>query len=234
MKLWTGTSGFQYPEWKGKFYPDDLPLSKMLAFYASQLATTEINYTFRSLPSEKTITRWREGTPADFRFALKAPQKITHFSRLRNCMESLSTFAQATEGLGEKRGPVLFQLPPTVKKDASLLREFLRIMPEGMRAAFEFRHDSWFDDETFAVLKTGKAALCIADTEDLKSPLVATANFGYLRLRGGAYTAADIGKWAKYLRGQSVGWSDAFVYFMHEDTCSGPVFAKKLARKMLA
>lgn len=228
MKLWTGTSGFQYPEWKGKFYPAGLATSKMLGFYAERFPTTEINYTFRSLPSDKTIARWRDSTPEDFRFGLKAPQSVTHFAKLRDCEEKLATFQQAVSGLGAKLGPVLFQLPPFLKRDDELLREFLDAMPDDLRVAFEFRHDSWFDDETYESLQGANAALCIADTVDLKTPRVVTADFGYLRLRGGDYHPDDIAEWAAFLHKQRKAWPEAFIYFMHEETGSGPVFAQML------
>ncbi len=233
MKLWTGTSGFQYPEWKGKFYQATLSTAKMLSYYAEQFSTTEINYTFRSLPSEKTIARWLDSTPDDFCFSLKAPQTVTHFAKLRDCQEKLITFHDSVVGLGKKLGPILFQLPPFFKKDVGILREFLTVMPRGLRAAFEFRHDSWFDDEIYGALKEANTALCIADTEDLKTPRVTTADFGYLRLRGGDYKTADLTEWATYLRKQRKVWPETFVYFMHEETGSGPGFAKKLIQERL-
>ena len=153
MNIWIGTSGFQYAEWKGNFYPEDLPAAKMLPFYAERLTTTEINYTFHRIPSPKTIDNWNKLTPEKFRFALKAPQKVTHFAKLRDCTDTLRYFHQTVSALGAKLGPVLFQLPPSFKKDATVLAGFLEEIPSGMRAAFEFRHASWFDDEVFALLK---------------------------------------------------------------------------------
>src|SRR3954451_10607744 len=151
MKLWIGTSGFQYPEWKGegKFYPEGLSTAKMLTYYAGQFNSTESNYTFRSIPSAKTIDRWCTETPDEFRFSLKAPQRITHFAKLRECEAILKAFVDSVKGLGGKMGPVLFQLPPTFKKDAGVLREFLGGASGKLRVAFEFRHESWFDDEIF-------------------------------------------------------------------------------------
>src|SRR5437867_6092562 len=153
MNLWIGTSGFQYAEWKGNFYPEDLPAAKMLPFYAERFSTTEINYTFHRIPAPKTIDNWKAQTPEEFRFALKAPQKITHWSKLRDCADTLEYFCKVATGLGERLGPVLFQLPPAFKKDADVLSSFLREFPS-MRAAFEFRHESWFDDEIFNLLKS--------------------------------------------------------------------------------
>lgn len=230
MNLWIGTSGFQYPEWKGTFYPETLPASKMLPFYAERFSSTEINYTFRRIPSQKTIEGWAQATPARFKFSLKAPQKITHFAKLRACDDTLTYFYKVVSALGDRLGPVLFQLPPSLKKDATLLGDFLRCFPSGMRAAFEFRHPSWFDDEVFAQLKSNNAALCLAESEKLSTPVVATADFGYLRLRREDYTTEDVARWAQAVQAQSGKWSDAFVYFKHEESGLGPKLAGEIAR----
>ena len=234
MKLWIGTSGFQYAEWKGTFYPEKLPASKMLAFYAERLATTEINYSFRRIPSPKAIDGWRDGTPESFRFSLKAPQKITHFAKLRDCRDTLDYFQQVIGGLSDKFGAVLFQLPPSLKKDAPLLGEFLPQLPPGMRAAFEFRHPSWFADEVFEQLKKHSAALCLAESEDLTTPSMPTADFGYLRLRRPDYVDADIARWAAWIREQESRWRDVFVYFKHEECGMGPKFAQQLIGRLQA
>ena len=227
MKFWIGTSGFQYAEWKGNFYPEDLSANKMLPFYAERFPTTEINYTFHRIPSAKTIENWKALTPDNFRFALKAPQKITHWSKLRDCKDTLEYFCRVATGLGERLGPVLFQLPPNFKKDAEVLSSFLRELPS-MRAAFEFRHESWFDDEIFELLKSRNIALCIADTEKLQMPKVATASYGYLRLRREDYQKIDIERWADFVREQESDWQDAFIYFKHEQEGIGPKLAKQL------
>ena len=227
MKLWTGTSGFQYPEWKGKFYPDKMPASKMLAHYATHFSSTEINYTFRQIPSEKTIVNWSSQTPEEFRFSFKAPQRVTHFAKLRGCKDVLQVFAQALQPAAEKRGPVLFQLPPTFTKDVEVLRAFLTDLPKNIRAAFEFRHSSWFDDDTFEVLRHANAALCIAENEELATPGIVTADFGYLRLRREDYTSVPIRKWGAFVSQQTERWSDAFVYFKHEEQAVGPKFARQ-------
>ena len=229
MNLWIGTSGFQYAEWKGTFYPADLSTAKMLPYYAERFSSTEVNYTFHRIPSAKTIDGWCKATPEKFKFSLKAPQKVTHFAKLRNCGDTLRYFHQVICDLEKKLGVVLFQLPPGLKKDATLLREFLNDFPEGMRAAFEFRHDSWFDDETFGLLKGRNVALCIADSEKLTTPIVATADYGYLRLRREDYQDADVTRWTEAIREKAGGWSDAFVYFKHEESGIGP----KLATQML-
>src|SRR6266853_130578 len=203
MNLWIGTSGFQYAEWKGNFYPEDLPAAKMLE-------------------------NWKAQTPENFRFALKAPQKITHWSKLRDCADTLEYFCKIAGGLGERLGPVLFQLPPTFKKDADVLSSFLREFPS-MRAAFEFRHESWFDDEIFDLLRSRDIALCIADTDTIATPKNITADYGYLRLRREDYTEEDVKRWSEFVREQNTNWTDAFIYFKHEESGIGP----KLANEML-
>ena len=201
----------------------------MLPFYAERFSTTEINYTFHRIPSAKTIDNWKQLTPAKFRFALKVPQKITHFAKLRDCADSLEYFCKVISGLGERLGPVLFQLPPNFKKDADVLSSFLRELPS-MRAAFEFRHESWFDDEIFEMLKKQNIALCIADTEKLATPKMATADYGYLRLRREDYGKIDIERWANFVREHSKDWKDVFVYFKHEESGIGPKLAAEMVK----
>jgi uncharacterized protein YecE (DUF72 family) len=227
MKFWIGTSGFQYAEWKGNFYPEDFPASKMLPFYAERFPTTEINYSFHRIPAPKTIDNWKALTPENFRFALKAPQKITHWSKLRDCKDTLEYFCRVVSALGERLGPVLFQLPPNFKKDADALSSFLRELPS-MRAAFEFRHESWFDDEIFEILKARNIALCIADTDTIATPRKITADYGYLRLRREDYKKIDIEHWSKFVREQEANWPDVFIYFKHEESGIGPKLAKQM------
>lgn len=228
MSISIGTSGYQYPEWKGTFYPEKMALAKMLPFYAERFDTTEVNYTFRHIPSRKTIGRWVEMTPERFHFSLKAPQRITHFAKLKDCADTLRYFSQAVAGLEDKLGPILFQLPPSFEKDAERLRSFLQDLPRGLRAAFEFRHPSWFDDEVFALLTEHRAALCIAESADLVTPRVGTADFGYLRLRREDYVEQDIAAWGRFLREQQSQWRETFVYFKHEESGVGPKFAQQL------
>jgi uncharacterized protein YecE (DUF72 family) len=205
-----------------------LPAAKMLPFYSERFSTTEINYTFHRIPSAKTIENWNTLTPESFRFALKAPQKITHWSKLRDCADTLEYFCKVISGLGDRQGPVLFQLPPNFKKDADVLSSFLRELPS-MRAAFEFRHESWFEDDIFGLLKSRNIALCIADTETIATPQKITADYGYLRLRREDYQTIDIERWAKFVGEQNSNWQDAFVYFKHEENGIGP----KLATQMI-
>ena len=228
MNHWIGTSGFQYAEWKGTFYPEDLSTAKMLAFYAERFSTTEVNYTFRRIPSPKTIQNWWEGTPERFKFSLKAPQKVTHFAKLKNCDDTMRYFCQVITDLEAKLGPVLFQLPPNFKKDTAVLADFLACVPAGLRAAFEFRHPSWFDEEVFALLNGKNIALCIAESADLSAPVVATADYGYLRLRREDYAEADMARWADAIKEKEGVWPDVFVYLKHEESGMGPRLAKQL------
>jgi len=227
--IWIGTSGFQYPEWKGKFYPEDLSTKKMLPFYAGKFSTTEINYTFHRIPSEKTLSNWNAETPAQFRFTLKAPKQITHVQRLVGSADTLEYFWKVAQTLGEKLGAVLFQLPPFLKKDLPRLEDFLAVVPSGMKAAFEFRHESWFADDVFAALKNHNAALCIADSESLTTPVVMTSSFGYFRLRD-QYDKADLERWVKIISKERERLGDIFVYFKHEESGAGPEFATQLTK----
>lgn len=229
MKVRVGTSGFQYPEWKGTFYPSDLSTAKMLPYYSERFCTTEINYTFHRIPSAKSIDNWCNATPGNFQFALKAPQKITHFAKLRNCGDTLRYFFGVIASLERKLGPVLFQLPPNLKKDRELLALFLNDLPPTMRAAFEFRHESWLSDEVFELLAQKNVALCIAESEKLSTPVSATADYGYLRLRREDYVAGDIARWSEVIRAQTEKWSDAYVYFKHEESGIGPKLAMQLS-----
>lgn len=200
----------------------------MLPYYASHFSTTEINYSFRRIPSEKALTNWAAATPAEFRFSMKALQEITHIRKLRDCGGVLERFCDALKTLDGKLGAVLFQLPPFLRSDASLLKDFLATIPKGLQSTFEFRHASWFNDETHAALKAAKAALCIADTEELTTPVEATADFGYFRLRNTGYKKTDIARWAKVIGEQQQKWKTTYVYFKHEETGSGPKFARQL------
>ena len=232
MISWIGTSGFQYAEWKGNFYPEDLSTAKMLPYYAARFATTEINYTFHRIPSAKTIDGWCKATPDRFKFSLKAPQKVTHFAKLRNCGDTLRYFYQVIADLETKLGVVLFQLPPAMKKDAALLASFLEECPPTLRTAFEFRHESWLDDEVFALLKGKNVALCIAESEKLATPIVSTADYGYLRLRREDYTEVDVKRWAEAIEAKNDVWSDVFVYFKHEESGTGPKLAAQLTEML--
>jgi uncharacterized protein YecE (DUF72 family) len=227
MHFYVGTSGCSYKEWKGSFYPEKLPAKQMLGFYAERFATVEINNTFYRMPEASVLEAWAAQVPATFRFVLKAPQDITHRKRLKDAGALLLSLVDTARVLKERLGPLLFQLPPNFAKDLARLRAFLALLPARVRAAFEFRHSSWFDDEVFGLLRDHKAALCVADADDdLEVPFVATADWGYLRLRRPDYGTAALKKWAERMRKQE--WTDAFVFFKHEDAGTGPRFAARL------
>jgi uncharacterized protein YecE (DUF72 family) len=220
-----GTSGFSYPPWRGVFYPEKLPARDMLGFYAGAFAAVEINNTFYRMPAPPLLAGWAEQTPPGFRFALKAPQQITHRLRLKEAAEPAREFVRRTEALGEKRGPLLFQLPPNLQADLPRLEGFLAALPRGLEPAVEFRHGSWFQDDTWAILRAHDAALCIADTDDLATPLVATAPFGYARLRREDYSADELGAWARRLRAVE-GWRRVYVFLKHDEAGRAPELAR--------
>jgi uncharacterized protein YecE (DUF72 family) len=223
LRVLSGTSGFSYKEWKGSFYPEDLPAARMLAYYAERLPAVEINNTFYRMPKPALLESWSAEVPESFRFVLKASQRITHFKRLKDAGDEVAYFFGVAAVLGERLGPALFQLPPNLKKDLPRLEAFLETLPRDRRAAFEFRHASWFEDEIFEALRGKKAALCIAEDEELATPLVATAEWGYLRLRRQDYDDAAVAAWAEKVRAQS--WQEAYVFFKHEDAGAGPRLA---------
>jgi uncharacterized protein YecE (DUF72 family) len=231
MKFHIGTSGYSYKEWKGSFYPEKLPAKEMLGFYAQHFSTVEMNNTFYRMPTVEAVEAWAAQVPASFRLVLKAPQTITHRKRLKNVESDVAAFVEAAQALKKRLGPLLFQLPPNMKKDLPRLEEFLKLLPtsskSGVCAAMEFRHESWLDEETYDCLRRYKIALCTADAEDLpKAELIDTAGWGYVRLRREDYTKAKLATWVK--RMQAVGWREIYVLFRHEDTGAGPAFAKLL------
>ena len=221
-----GTSGFSYPEWRGSFYPERFPVGRMLPYYAERFRTVELNNTFYRMPTPAAVAGWRAETPSGFVFALKASRRITHLARLRDVGEPVRLLLEIVHGLGEKLGPLLFQLPPNFRKDASRLADCLALIPPDVRVALEFRHDSWFDEEVYAILRARNAALCVADTEAGTTPLVATADFGYLRLRDREYAREELEGWAVTAR--RAEWREAFVYFKHEETGAGSLLASQL------
>jgi len=226
-----GCSGFSYKEWLGNFYPPKLPGTKMLPYYAERLSTVEINYTFRAMPRRAILERWAEQTPTHFRFALKAPQRITHFSRLRNTEDAIGFFAETAAVLDERLGPALFQLPPDFSRDVPLLREFIAMLGGRLRAAFEFRNDSWFEgDSALRALGDGGAALCIAESDRQASPVERTAPYVYVRLRKETYDDAALREWAARLRRVGEGAGEIYVYFKHET--GAPALAARLERML--
>ncbi len=227
--IYAGTSGWSYPGWKPKFYPAKLASAKFLGYYATRLNTVEVNYTFRAFPSEKMLTGWVAATPGHFRFAVKAHQSITHIKRLQDASENVARFVKALEPLrqGVRLGPILFQLPPFLKCNGGRLEEFLRVLPAGVRVAFEFRHESWFCEQIFALLRKSNAALCEAESENMKTPAVQTADFAYLRLRREDYSPAARKQIAQRVA-EAAAAGDVFVYFKHEDTPEGALYAEEL------
>lgn len=230
--IWIGTSGYNYPEWKGSFYPEDLPAAKMLPYYAARFPTVEINYTFYRMPNEKILSGWAAQTPAPYRFTLKAPRRITHDSRLVNCGPLVASFCGAASSLGEKLGALLFQLPPNLKKDLPKLDTFLDELPPKVCAAFEFRHESWLADDVFDRLRARNLALCVADSERLSTPVRITADYAYFRLRDEGYTPEHIGQWAQTIARDAAGCKDVYVYFKHEEEGKGPEFARLLGERL--
>jgi uncharacterized protein YecE (DUF72 family) len=226
-KLWAGASGYSFKEWKGNFYPEKIKPDEMLAFYAERLPTVEINNTFYRMPKVAVLETWAGSTPERFRFAIKASRRITHLARLKaeTAADSVDFLYRNLAALGAKRGPVLFQLPPFLKKDLPRLSEFLRLLPEGHGAAFEFRNDSWFADDVYDALKAAGAALCLSEREDnAPPPLVETAPWGYVRLRLETYSDDDLEQWARRL--EATSWREIYAYFMHEPTA--PAYARTL------
>jgi uncharacterized protein YecE (DUF72 family) len=215
MKVLAGTSGFAFKEWKGPFYPDDLSDKEMLSYYATRFPTVEINNTFYRMPKESVLVDWGKKVPAGFTFAIKASQRITHYTRLRpESYLHLEHLIKTTAVLGEKLGPTLFQLPPNLKKDYDRLRAFLPLLPKDRRCTIEFRHESWYGDDVLMALKEHNVALGIIEQEDFASPVTATADWGYVRLHKLDYEPAQIAAWAKKVK--SMKWKDVFVYFKHD------------------
>ncbi|MGH9746041.1 MAG: DUF72 domain-containing protein [Candidatus Acidiferrales bacterium] len=229
--IFAGTSGWAYSSWKPGFYPAKLAASKFLSYYSTRLNSVEVNYTFRSLPTEKLLQRWIDATPPGFKFAFKAHQRITHFMRLRDAAGPTLDFFASLQPMrkAEKLGPVLFQLPGNFQCDLKLLQGFLAGLPKQFSAAFEFRHTSWFNDEVFGALRKANVALCIAENEDLETPHVSTADFSYLRLRKGKYapkTRKEIAARVTELAPRG----DVFAYFKHEETPEGALYAESLLK----
>ena len=230
MTIWIGTSGYNYPEWRGSFYPEKFAAAKMLPYYAERFRTVEINYTFYRAPNEKILDGWNKATPERFRLTLKAPRRITHDRRLRDCADPVRQFLETAASLGPKLGALLFQLPPNLKKDLTLFDSFLQAFPPRVCAAFEFRHESWLDEEIYARLRARNLALCVADSERLSTPVVITADYAYFRLRDEGYTTDDIARWGDVIGEKTSGCKDVFVYFKHEESGKGPAFALELMR----
>ena len=226
MKLYAGTSGYSYKEWKGPFYPEKMKNDELLSFYSQKLSAVEINNTFYRMPKTSVLEGWAEQVPKNFRFVIKATRRITHFKRLNDTEDIIDYLYDATSVLEKRLGVIFYQLPPNFKKDMDKLTAFLAILPDDVHAAFEFRHESWFDDDVYQALKEKNCALCLADADgDLDVPLVSTAKWGYLRLRKPSYRKPDLEKWLKWIDEQK--WKETYVFFKHEEAGAGPKMAGK-------
>ena len=226
IKLHVGTSGYSYKEWKGNFYPEKLPAKEMLSFYATRLKAVELNNTFYRLPQKSMVENWKEQVSADFRFSIKASQRITHFKRLKDVEDETKYLLDTVSVLEDRLGVVLFQLPPNMKKDLSRLETFLGCLPADVKAAFEFRHQTWMEDDVLELLKSKNHALVVSDTDDLPvTHIDRTADWGYLRLRRVEYSEQNLNDWLKRIRDQD--WNEAFVFFKHEDEGTGPKLAAR-------
>jgi len=226
-QLYAGTSGWAYPSWKPDFYPAKLPQKNFLKHYSGQLNTVEVNFTFRQLLKETTAQKWIAESPSGFRFGIKAHQVITHIKRLKKTEDFIPRFLGTIEPLATagKLGPLLFQLPPNMKADLEVLKEFLAALPRALPSAFEFRHDSWFTDENFALLKAHNRALCVAETEERVTPDIVTADFSYYRYRKPTYTPDERGAMVSRIREHIQNGRDVFAYFKHEETPQGALYA---------
>jgi uncharacterized protein YecE (DUF72 family) len=224
MNLYVGTSGYSYKEWKGSFYPEKIPAKEMLHYYGERLSTVEINATFYRMPQPSMLENWKQQVPGTFRFALKAPQRITHFKRLNETDEETKYFFETAAVLADQLGVVLFQLPPNMKKDLPRLETFLAQLPLATRAAFEFRHPTWFDDDVLDLLRSQNRALVVSDTDDMPTTYIdKTADWGYLRLRRVQYSEENLAEWLGRIRDQN--WQETFLFFKHEDAGTGPKLA---------
>jgi uncharacterized protein YecE (DUF72 family) len=232
VSVLVGTSGYSYPEWKGSFYPEGLAAARMLPYYAALFPTVEINATFYRMPTPATIAGWQAQVPETFRFTLKAPRRITHDRRLKEAGDAVRAFCAAAGELGPQLAALLFQLPPNLRKDLELFDRFLETLPPTVCATFEFRHDSWLDEEVYARLRARNLALCIADTGARSTPVILTADYAYLRLRDEGYTDADLDRWSGIVRDLRAQCREVFVYFKHEDEGKGPEFARKLIDRL--
>jgi uncharacterized protein YecE (DUF72 family) len=226
MRLYVGTSGYSYKEWKGSFYPEKLAAKDMLPYYSSKLPAVELNNTFYRMPKREMVESWKEQVPESFRFSVKAAQRITHFKRLKDAADETRYMLETVSALDDRLGVVLYQLPPNMKKDLERLETFLKTLPPNPRAAFEFRHPTWFDDDVLQMLRSENRALCVSDTDDLPvSHIEKTADWGYLRLRRVVYSTADLREWISRMKAQD--WKHTFVFFKHEDEGTGPRLASE-------
>jgi uncharacterized protein YecE (DUF72 family) len=231
VTIWVGTSGYQYPEWRGSFYPERYPESQMLAFYTRHFDTVEINYTSYQFPTEKSIAGWLSGAPDGFKYAPKVPRKVTYGPAALKAAGPMQMFLSRINGLGDKLGPVLMQLPPGFARDDTVLDALVSAVPSGTNMHIELRDPSWHHDQVFETLRAHGVGLCISDSEELVTPVVYTSDVAYFRLRHEGYQPADLERWAEAVRSRHAeSGHDVFAYFKHEGTGSGPRFARELKR----
>lgn len=232
MDIRVGTSGYQYKQWRGGFYPEGCKEKDMLRLYAARLSTVEINNTFYRMPKESVLTGWMSQVPPEFRFVLKASRTITHIKRLRDCTDSIDYLCRTARVMGEQLSALLFQLPPNLKRDPDRLVGLLKAVPSDLKVALEFRHESWFDDDIYKVLREYNAALCTSETDDDGKPLpfVTTADWGYLRLRKESYEDDELQQWATRVKAE--GWKHGCIFFKHEE--QGPMLAERLTKFIAA
>jgi uncharacterized protein YecE (DUF72 family) len=229
MKLYVGTSGYSYKEWKGSFYPEDIPAAKMLSYYAERLPAVELNNTYYRMPQPSTVESWRAQAPKNFRFSVKAPQSITLYRRLKDAGWQTKNMLETVSALGDRLGAVFFRMPEDMKKDLGRLEGFLKELPADTPVAFEFRHATWFDDDVVQLLRSHNRVLVVSDTDEMPTnQIVTTANWGYVRLRRVRYTKAELAAWSKRIMAQK--WSKAFVFFKHEDEGTGPKLAAQFIK----
>ena len=227
--IYVGTSGYSYKEWKGSFYPETIPPKDMLSYYAGRFQAVELNNTFYRLPQPSMVESWKAQVPENFRFTVKAPQSITHFRRLKDAAAVTNTMIKTVSELKDRFGAVLFRFPDDMEKDLKRLETFLKDLPADTRAAFDFRHPSWFDDDVLALLRSQNRVLCISDRDEMPwDHIDKTADWGYVRLRRVKYSKSDLGEWAKRVQAQD--WKDTFVFFKHDDEATGPKLAAQFDR----
>jgi len=227
MNSYIGTSGYSYKEWKGNFYPEDIKPDKMLNFYSGKFLTVEINNTFYRIPQKSVMETWKKQVPKDFRFSIKAPKKITHIKKLKDVEDDNKYFIDTISSLGNKLGIILFQFPPYFRKDLEILKIFMDLLPKDISAAFEFRHESWFEEDVYSSLREKNFPLCLSETdEEPHVEIINTSTRGYLRLRKSDYSKSEIKKWFEKIKKQN--WEEAFIFFKHEDGAKGPKFAQQL------
>lgn len=231
-RLYLGTSGWSYSEWKGKFYPAKIKPDEMLPFYAQHFDAVELNNSFYRMPKAEAMVKWRDTVPESFRFSVKAPQVITHIRRLGDIAEPVQRFLEVTTAMGDRLGPILFQLPPNMKADVDRLANLFRLLPAGQQVTFEFRHDSWLSEPVFDLLREHDAALCLAETDEAVAPLLPASGFVYLRLRKSDYTTEELVAWHQKLTALVAEGRDVYCFFKHESSAKGPQYVLSVMREV--